>query len=116
MSYCVYMMASLSHGAIYTGMTADLAARVQAHKLKLVDGFTKKYNCIKLVYYFPAPDRDAALTKEKQIKGWSRLKKVAIIETMNPHWKDLSEEIGLHDVCEVPPGVGMVHARLSDDR
>ena len=94
----VYMMASTSHAALYTGMTSDLPARVAAHQQKLVDGFTKKYNCVKLVYYETTPDRDSALIREKQIKGWSRVKKTALVEMSNPKWNDLSEEIGLHHV------------------
>lgn len=94
----VYMMASASHAALYTGMTSDLPARVAAHQQKLVEGFTKKYNCTKLVYYEATPDRDSALIREKQIKGWSRVKKVALVEMANPKWNDLSGEIGLHYV------------------
>ena len=66
--------------------------RVQEHKQKKVPGFTQKYNVTRLVYYEETPDVKAALTREKQIKGWLRAKKVALIESVNPEWRDLSDD------------------------
>lgn len=81
------------HRVLYTGMSSMLPARIQSHRDKLVAGFTKKYNCTKLVYYRITPDRDGALFLEKQIKGWTRSKKAAIITMANPTWDDLFEEL-----------------------
>jgi len=76
---------------LYTGVTNDLMRRVYEHKNKMVEGFTKKYNITKLVYFEETSDVQAAIEKEKQIKGWLRAKKITLIESKNPEWKDLSE-------------------------
>ena len=76
---------------IYTGMTNDLARRVNEHKEKRYDGFTKRYNIHQLVYYEEFQDAKKAIAREKEIKGWRREKKVALIENANPAWKDLSK-------------------------
>ena len=78
-------------GTLYTGITNNLERRVYEHKNKLLKGFTKRYNITKLVYYEITSDVHAAIEREKQIKGWLRSKKIALIETMNPQWVDLSE-------------------------
>ena len=78
--------------ALYTGVTSGLVGRVWQHKNKLVEGFTKKYNINKLVYYDVTDSIESAIAREKQIKGWTRAKKIALIESINPGWKDLSEE------------------------
>lgn len=78
---------------LYTGVTNDLARRVYEHKQKLLPGFTSKYNITKLVYFEATEDVYAALNREKQIKGWLRDKKIALIEAANPDWKDLSVTI-----------------------
>jgi putative endonuclease len=88
--YYVYIMAS-ERQTIYTGVTSDLEARVWQHKNKLVPGFTAKYDCTKLVYYEVTSDVREAIAREKQIKGWVRRKKVALVRSMNPGWDDLSE-------------------------
>ena len=88
----MYIMASLSK-VLYTGMTSNLAQRVYAHKFKLVGGFTKAYNVTMLVYYEQTEDRRSAIEREKQIKGWLRRKKIALIESMNPKWEDLGLEL-----------------------
>jgi putative endonuclease len=88
--YYVYIMTNRSK-TLYTGVTNDLMRRVYEHKNKMVDGFTKKYNITKLVYYEETDDVQAAIAREKQIKGWLRKKKMALIESVNPEWKDLSE-------------------------
>ena len=89
--YFVYIMASFS-GTLYTGVTNDLYKRVYQHKNDLIEGFTKKYQCHKLVYFEETGDIEAAILREKQIKGWSRKKKEALIKTKNPKWKDLSDD------------------------
>ena len=88
-TYYVYIMSSKS-GTLYTGMTNDLERRVYEHKNKLVDGFTKKYNVNRLVYYEETGDVDSAIAREKQIKGWRRSKKTDLIKSINPKWTDLS--------------------------
>jgi putative endonuclease len=87
--YYVYIMSSSSH-TIYTGMTNDLERRVYEHQQGTIAGFTKRYGCTVLVYYEGTSDVTAAITREKQIKGWLRSKKNAFIETENPNWSDLS--------------------------
>jgi putative endonuclease len=77
--------------ALYTGITHDLSGRVWQHKEKKIDGFTKRYNLTKLVYYEAFEDVNEAILREKQIKGWLRIKKVRLIEGVNPKWEDLSE-------------------------
>jgi putative endonuclease len=77
---------------LYTGVTNNLYRRVYEHKNKLIGGFTKKYNITKLVWYEVTSEVASAIAREKQIKGWLRKKKIALIESVNPEWKDLSEE------------------------
>jgi len=77
---------------LYIGITNDLMRRMHEHKNKLVRGFTSKYNIQYLVYYESTSSIHVALEREKQIKGWLRVKKIALINSMNPEWKDLSEE------------------------
>jgi len=77
-------------GTLYTGITNNLERRVYEHKLKLISGFAKRYNITKLVYYEIANDVQTAIEREKQIKGWLRRKKIALIDAMNPQWIDLS--------------------------
>ena len=89
--YYVYIMTNHS-GTLYTGVTNDLRRRMYEHKQKLVPGFTQKYNITRLAFYEETPDVEAALAREKQIKDWLRAKKIALIETLNPEWRDLSEE------------------------
>jgi putative endonuclease len=88
--YYVYIMTNRSK-TLYTGVTNDLTRRVYEHKNKMIDGFTKKYNITKLVYFEETNDILSAITREKQIKGWLRSKKIALIESVNPKWEDLSE-------------------------
>jgi len=76
----------------YTGVTNDLKRRVFEHEHHLVEGFTKKCNITKLVYFEETNDVREAISREKQIKGWLRKKKIAFIESINPEWKDLSED------------------------
>ena len=88
--YYVYIMTNRSK-TLYTGVTNDLMRRVYEHKNKMVEGFTKKYNITRLVYFEETNDIQSAITREKQIKGWLRRKKIALIESVNPKWEDLSE-------------------------
>ena len=88
--YFVYIMTNKS-GTLYTGVTNNLERRIYEHKQHLVKGFTHKYKINKLVYFEETNDIHAAISREKQIKGWLRKKKIALIESINPGWKDLSE-------------------------
>ena len=92
-NYYVYIAANKNNKVIYTGMTNDIMRRMYEHKNKLIEGFTKKYNITKLVYYEYTTDVNSAIRREKQIKKWRREKKNHLIETINPNWKDLSEEV-----------------------
>ncbi|MCK4376468.1 MAG: GIY-YIG nuclease family protein [Candidatus Brocadiae bacterium] len=87
--YYVYIMSSRS-GTLYTGVTSDLRRRVHEHKTKALPGFTAKYNITRLVYFESTDDAQDALAREKQIKAWRRSKKLALIKSTNPKWKDLS--------------------------
>lgn len=89
----VYILASKS-GVLYVGVTNRLRRRIVEHRLKLVDGFSARYNVTRLVYYQQFGDIRNAIAREKQIKGWLRAKKIALIESTNPRWKDLAEELG----------------------
>jgi len=87
--YYVYVMANRAR-TLYTGFTSDLKRRVFEHKQRLMPGFTERYNVTRLVYYEATSDVHSAIAREKQIKGWLRSKKVALIESVNPSWDDLS--------------------------
>ena len=90
-SYCTYMMASRSH-TLYVGVTGDLLKRVFQHKWKEHDGFTARYNCDRLVWFERHQDVQAAIAREKELKGWRRSKKIALIESINHTWADLSRD------------------------
>jgi putative endonuclease len=90
--YHVYIVASKRNGTLYTGVTNDLERRIYEHKNKLVPGFTSRYDVNLLVYFESCPSIQVAIEREKQIKGWTRKRKLALIESVNPDWKDLSEE------------------------
>ena len=89
----VYIMFNCRNGTLYTGVTNNLVRRVWEHKNKMVDGFTKKYSIDKLGYYEIYTDIADAIQREKQIKGGSRKAKLNLIETMNPNWNDLYDEL-----------------------
>lgn len=89
----VYIMTNKPNGTLYTGVTSDLIKRVYEHKHGVVPGFTKKYGCKRLVYYEMHESMDNAISREKQIKSGSRDKKIELIESMNPKWEDLYEDI-----------------------
>jgi len=86
-------MTNKQNTTLYTGVTNDLIRRVYEHKQKLIDGFTKKYNIHKLVFYEVFNDPENAISREKQIKAGSRAKKIGYVNSKNPEWKDLYEEI-----------------------
>ena len=88
--YCVYIITNPRHTVLYIGVTGNLPRRIYEHKNKLVDGFTSKYNCIKLVYYEQTGDMLSAIEREKELKGWLRKKKEDLIATINPEWNELS--------------------------
>ena len=92
MQYYVYILTNWNNKVIYTGVTNNLERRIFEHKNGVVDGFTKKYNVHKLVWFDYTNDIRAALETEKQIKGWTRAKKNALVEKSNPSWRDLSED------------------------
>jgi len=87
--FYVYIMTNWKNTVLYTGVTNDLIRRVYEHKEKLVEGFTKRYNLTKLVYYEIAETAEAAILREKQLKAGSRQKKVELIEVLNKTWSDL---------------------------
>ena len=89
----VYIMTNQRNGTLYTGVTSNLLKRVYEHKNTERDSFTKSYSCKLLVYYEQCSDMQSAIAREKQIKGGSRRKKLALIEKMNPQWHDLYETI-----------------------
>ena len=89
--YYVYIMTNKSR-TLYTGITNDLERRVYEHRSKAIPGFTAKYNITQLVWFESTNDVQAAIEFEKRIKGWKREKKIALIESRNPEWRDLSED------------------------
>ena len=91
--YYVYIMTNPTRTVLYTGVTSDLRKRVYQHKEKLVQAFTGRYNINKLVFYELTPDVRSAIEREKQIKGGSRAKKIALVESMNSSWADLYDSL-----------------------
>ena len=89
--YFVYILSNWDDSVLYIGVTSNLPKRLYEHRHGLVDSFTKKYNVHKLVYYEYTNEVYSALSREKQLKKWSRTKKNVLIARMNPEWKDLSE-------------------------
>jgi putative endonuclease len=93
-AYHVYIMASRSR-VLYVGVTGNLARRLREHRLGLLPGFTRRYRVKHLVYLESTPNVADALAREKQIKGWTRARKIALIESQNPGWQDLAETMHL---------------------
>ena len=92
--YCgVYIMTNESQRSLYTGMSTNLPSRIEVHRDGEVRGFTQRYRCTKLVYYEGCADEDQAYLREKQIKGWTRIKKVGLINQFNPTWRDMFEDL-----------------------
>jgi putative endonuclease len=91
-NYGVYLLTNWNNKVIYVGVTNDLERRIYEHKNKLLDGFTKKYNVSRLVYFEETQDINSAIAREKEIKKWRREKKDKLVNEVNPSWRDLSEE------------------------
>ena len=91
--YFVYMITNMHNTTLYIGVTNNLERRLYEHKNHLVSGFSDQYNLHKLVYYESTTDVYSAIAREKQLKGWARAKKKALIEKENPQWLDLSEKL-----------------------
>ncbi len=91
--FFVYILASKRNGTLYIGSTDDLAKRVWQHKEKAIEGFTSKYGVDRLVWYETHDTREAAFTRERQIKEWKRAWKLELIEKENPEWEDLYTDI-----------------------
>lgn len=91
--YYVYMLASCRNGTLYIGVTNDLARRVGEHRSGMVKGFTKKHGVHTLVWYEVLGDINAAIAREKQLKGWNRAWKIRLIEEHNSAWNDLIEQV-----------------------
>ena len=89
----VYIMTNVANTVLYTGITSNLQKRIYEHKEKLIEGFTKKYHVTKLIYYEIFNDIESAILREKQIKGGSRKKKIDLIKSINPEFKDLYNEL-----------------------
>ena len=92
-THYVYILASKRNGTLYIGVTNDIIRRVYEHKNDLINGFTKKYKVHMLVYYEHANDIYSAIQREKSLKKWERKWKIELIETINPDWHDLYEEL-----------------------
>ncbi len=89
----IYIMTNKPNGVLYTGVTSNLVQRIWQHKQAFVAGFTKKYNIKSLVYFELCEDMTSAITREKQIKAGSRKKKIELIQSINPEWNDLYDDI-----------------------
>jgi putative endonuclease len=90
---CVYLLASIRNGTLYTGVTSNLMKRIWEHKNNLVEGFTKKYDVHTLVWYEVHETMESAIRREKAIKNWKRAWKVKVIEELNPEWRDLYPDL-----------------------
>ena len=92
-AFCVYILANKHRGTLYIGVTSDLVKRIWQHKSGMISGFTQKYKIKKLVYYEQFLDAENAIHREKRLKEWKRMWKIALIENSNPHWRDLYFDI-----------------------
>jgi putative endonuclease len=92
-AFCVHVLASKRNGTLYVGVTSDLVKRIWQHKNDVEEGFTKKYRVHTLVWFEQHGNSESALTREKQIKEWQRKWKLELIESSNPTWRDLYDEI-----------------------
>ena len=90
----VYILASKRNGTLYVGVTSNLVPRIWEHKDNLLEGFTKRYNVHRLVWYEFQATMEEAIKREKQVKGWKRSWKLELIESTNPEWQDLYEALG----------------------
>ena len=94
MPFWVYIMTNTSRRPLYTGVTGELQQRVWEHKQKVDDCYTSRYHLTRLVYFEQFAFPDQAIAREKELKGWSKAKKSALVESLNPHWDDLAREWG----------------------
>lgn len=92
-SFFVYILTNKKNGVLYIGMTNSLLRRIQQHKSKEIEGFSKRYNLTKLVYYEIIDDVRSAIVREKQMQAWKRQWKIELIEKENPEWRDLYDDI-----------------------
>lgn len=92
-TFCVYILTNKMYGTLYVGVTSDLPKRIWEHKSKVVDGFSKKYDLDKLVYYEVHENAESAIKREKRLKKWNRKWKIELIQKQNPGWQDLFESI-----------------------
>jgi putative endonuclease len=90
---CVYILTNKNHTVLYTGVTANLKKRIWEHKQKMVAGFSKRYNLTQLIFAEEHPNIVSAIQREKQIKGWLRRKKIELVNSLNPEWKELYDSI-----------------------
>jgi putative endonuclease len=93
--FAVYILTNRPHGVLYVGMTSSLAQRVYQHREGLIPGFTKRYHLTRLVYYEHLDTAEQTIAREKRLKRWHRQWKIALIEQMNPTWRDLWDDIAL---------------------
>ncbi|MCE0521888.1 MAG: GIY-YIG nuclease family protein [Methylacidiphilales bacterium] len=91
--YYVYLVTNKHNSVLYVGVTSNLEGRIFEHRERLIEGFTKRYQVTKLIFYEDYPDPRSAIAREKQLKGWRREKKIALIEKQNPRWCDLFDEL-----------------------
>jgi putative endonuclease len=91
--YCVYILTNEHNTVLYTGVTSELKSHVYQHREKLLPGFTNRYNVFKLVYYEVGHDASGTIAREKQIKAGSRQKKIDLVNSINPEWKDLYHQL-----------------------
>ena len=91
--YYVYIVTNKHNSVLYIGVTSNLEGRIFEHRERLIEGFTKRYQVNKLIFYEDYPEPRSAIAREKQLKGWRREKKIALIAKQNPRWNDLFDEI-----------------------
>ncbi|MEH6698165.1 MAG: GIY-YIG nuclease family protein [Brevundimonas sp.] len=119
MTFFTYILASRRNGTLYTGSTDDLITRVGQHRTKALGGFTARYGVQTLVWLERHETREAAFRRERQIKKWNRAWKLDLIESVNPEWRDLYDEVRLGDLSDVsnwvPASAGMSGDRSEDD-
>jgi putative endonuclease len=89
----VYIVTNKNHSVLYIGVTSDLEGRIHEHRERLLESFTKRYQCTKLIYHEDYPDPRSAIEREKQLKGWRKEKKIALINKLNSRWVDLFDEL-----------------------
>ena len=92
MTHYVYILTN-GHGTLYVGMTNDLRRRVEEHRRRAIPGFTRIYNVDRLVYYESTSNPAAAIAREKEVKGWRKARKVALVSGVNPGWRDLGDDL-----------------------